>query len=296
MELREENTYTFRVVFREGPQGAPMTIKQEVYNLIIGKYELSLRNVTSNEIIVEWPYHCIRRYGESPNYFSVELGRGSKAGEGIFVMETTKGKNIVRKINEMVKLNTDKSDPKTKTTPTGNVYTEHWPHTRKDETWGRGILELKSKLCHPPGEKTTTPGPKTADGPAIGNIGSGSEFTFRARSEPGAPPGLEIPSRSDTGIYLSPTFTDTTNEYVYDDGEALTTPGLGASDVLGEEKRGESTRIGHEDVSLENSTEHLRGQASARQVPGGVTVIDLPKKERRMQSRRDYENVKFLRK
>ncbi|XP_067657830.1 uncharacterized protein [Haliotis asinina] len=244
MELTEENTCTFRVVFREGPQNTPITIQQGAYNLIIDPDRLSLLSITSNEIILEWPYACIKRYGVSPNCFKIDLGRRSRTGEGMYVMETTKGRDILDKIIAMSKQITDECGLKTKTSLTGNLNTEH---TRKDETLGRGVSELIGKLCQPPGGKTTT-------------------------------------------------FTDTphVDEYIYDDGEVLATPG--ASAVLDEGKHGEPARSGSKNEWFENSTEQLGDQDSGRKVPGRVGLFDLSKKERSRTPRRDYENVKFLRK
>ncbi|XP_046346688.2 TRIO and F-actin-binding protein-like [Haliotis rufescens] len=183
MEQTEGNT--FSVVFSESPPTASKNIKHELYNLTIDKDALRLWDLTSKDLILEWPYLCVRRYGRTQNLFTVEAGRRCKTGKGVFVMETTEGQAVMDQIVERTKQISGKRD-KTKTTP----------QIEKVCTSEREVSEVKSKVCDPDG-KTTTPCLETADGLAVAHIGSGSGPRAFTGSELRTPAGEE--SRATSG-------------------------------------------------------------------------------------------------
>ncbi|XP_071090644.1 proteoglycan 4-like [Haliotis cracherodii] len=194
--MEKERGNTFRVVFSESPQSSSKTKQQQPYHLVIDKDAVRLRDPTSNDLILEWPYSCVRRYGTSPSTFSVEVGRRSATGEGVFAMVTTEAQAILDKIHDVSKQIMDKRGPKKTTTPQkDNVYTEpytQWPLQLRDNRLKSEVLDEKSKESGP-AWKTAAPCLEIGDGVTVTRIGQGSELepTLPPRLEPPIPPRLE---------------------------------------------------------------------------------------------------------
>ncbi|XP_071091110.1 fibroblast growth factor receptor substrate 2-like [Haliotis cracherodii] len=320
MEKTEGNT--FSVVFSESPPTASKNIKHELYNLTIDKDALRLWDLTSNDLILEWPFHYVRRYGRTPNLFTVEAGRRCKTGKGVFVMETTEGQAIMDQIVERTKQISGKRD-KMKTTP----------QIEKVCTSEREVSEVKSKVCDTDG-KTTTPCLEAADGLAVAHIGSGSgpraftgsEIWTPAGEEPRATSGEEPRAtsgeepratsggepratsgeepratsgseprvasgselRATSGSEPRASSGSETGQNL-DNEEGVVLSGSGTRDDLEEGGNGKSTPL--EPIE---STEAPRSQVDTTPVPGEIIVFDLPKNRRSKQSRPNYENVKFM--
>ncbi|XP_007907349.2 docking protein 1 [Callorhinchus milii] len=81
-----------------------------MYFLTLDKEVLMLKNIVSEEVVYEWPYRYLRRFGGDTRIFSFESGRSSKSGPGKFEFETKHGKQIVCSVNAAVKIQRENSD------------------------------------------------------------------------------------------------------------------------------------------------------------------------------------------
>ncbi|XP_067656969.1 uncharacterized protein [Haliotis asinina] len=196
--MDKEKGSTFRVVFSENQQGLPLTNQQQQpYHLVIDIDAVRLRDVKSNDLILEWPYDCVRRYGMSPSKFSLEVGRKSATGEGLFEMETKESQAIMDKIHEVSKHIILKRGWKKPTNPKiDNVYTEPYtqlPMRPRDTVYKGDVSDEKCKEARPTHTNTVAPCFVTGDGVTIIRIGQGSKPEESHRLEPPVPPGLEPP-------------------------------------------------------------------------------------------------------
>ncbi|XP_046575531.1 docking protein 3-like [Haliotis rubra] len=194
MIMDKEKGNKFRVVFSENQPGLSLTNQQQQpYHLVIDNDAVRLRDLTSNDLILEWPYNYVRRYGTSPNKFTVEVGRKSATGEGTFEMETTEGLAILDKIHEVSKQILAKRGAKKPTIPKiDNVYTEPYtqlPMRPRDNKLKGEVPDEKSKESL--AANTAAPCFETGDGVTVTRIGQGSKPAESPRLEPPVPPRLE---------------------------------------------------------------------------------------------------------
>ncbi|XP_046562747.1 docking protein 2-like [Haliotis rubra] len=92
--------------FRVNISGDEITSKRchlkGVYCIAVRDTSLCLCDVRSNRVIYEWPYVCIRKYGKSSTQFTLEAGRKSSTGAGVFNMETADGSLILKRVTEKI--------------------------------------------------------------------------------------------------------------------------------------------------------------------------------------------------
>ncbi|XP_043568750.1 docking protein 1-like [Chiloscyllium plagiosum] len=81
-----------------------------MYLLKAGKDALILKNITLEQVVYEWPYMFLRRFGGDKRMFSIESGRRCKSGPGKFEFETTQGKQIFMSVNAAVKMQRDNNE------------------------------------------------------------------------------------------------------------------------------------------------------------------------------------------
>ncbi|XP_067858814.1 docking protein 1-like [Heptranchias perlo] len=65
---------------------------------------LILKNIIPEQVVYEWPYMFLRRFGGDKRMFSFESGRRCKSGPGKFEFETNQGKQIFMSVNAAVKM------------------------------------------------------------------------------------------------------------------------------------------------------------------------------------------------
>ncbi|XP_041065898.1 docking protein 1-like [Carcharodon carcharias] len=81
-----------------------------MYILKAGKEALILKNIIPEQVIYEWPYMFLRRFGGDKRMFSIESGRRCKSGPGKFEFETKQGKQIFMSVNAAVKVQKDDNE------------------------------------------------------------------------------------------------------------------------------------------------------------------------------------------
>ncbi|XP_038678217.1 docking protein 1-like isoform X1 [Scyliorhinus canicula] len=81
-----------------------------MYLLKAGEDALILKNIITEQIVYEWPYMYLRRFGGDKRMFSIESGRRCKSGPGRFEFETKQGKQIFLSVNAAVKMQKDDNE------------------------------------------------------------------------------------------------------------------------------------------------------------------------------------------
>ncbi|XP_020370649.2 docking protein 1-like [Rhincodon typus] len=81
-----------------------------MYLLKTGKDALILKSIIPEQVVYEWPYMFLRRFGGDKRMFSIESGRRCKSGPGKFEFETTQGKQIFMSVNAAVKMQRDNNE------------------------------------------------------------------------------------------------------------------------------------------------------------------------------------------
>ncbi|XP_072882938.1 uncharacterized protein [Hemitrygon akajei] len=72
------------------------------YLLKADKDALILKSISPEQVVFEWPYMYLRRFGGDKGIFSIESGRRCKSGPGKFEFETNQGKQIFTSVNTAV--------------------------------------------------------------------------------------------------------------------------------------------------------------------------------------------------
>ncbi|KAG8014984.1 Docking protein 1, partial [Nibea albiflora] len=86
---------------------------QGSYWLQVKPEALLLRETQKKNIVREWPYELLRRYGKDKMALTIEAGRRCTSGPGSFTFETQQAENIFSLIQSTIKR-------KTSTVPSGN--------------------------------------------------------------------------------------------------------------------------------------------------------------------------------
>ncbi|XP_032889838.1 uncharacterized protein LOC116981149 [Amblyraja radiata] len=73
-----------------------------MYLLKAEKDALILKSISPEQLVCEWPYKYLRRFGGDKRMFSIESGRRCKSGPGQFEFETNQGKQIFTSVNAAV--------------------------------------------------------------------------------------------------------------------------------------------------------------------------------------------------
>ncbi|XP_078079375.1 docking protein 1-like isoform X2 [Mustelus asterias] len=81
-----------------------------MYLLKAGKDALILKNIIAEQVVYEWPYMFLRRFGGDKRMFSIESGRRCKSGPGKFEFETKQGEQIFMSVNAAVKMQKGESE------------------------------------------------------------------------------------------------------------------------------------------------------------------------------------------
>ncbi|XP_069820605.1 docking protein 2 isoform X2 [Dendropsophus ebraccatus] len=74
-----------------------------VYTLVAEGKCLSLRDRQNGNVLFNWPYPYLRRFGRDKTMFSFEAGRRCASGEGNFEFETSHGSHIFHAIESAIK-------------------------------------------------------------------------------------------------------------------------------------------------------------------------------------------------
>ncbi|XP_051883685.1 uncharacterized protein LOC127576904 [Pristis pectinata] len=72
------------------------------YLLKADKDALILKRISPEQVVYEWPYMYLRRFGGDKRMFSIESGRRCKSGPGKFEFDTNQGKQIFTSVNAAV--------------------------------------------------------------------------------------------------------------------------------------------------------------------------------------------------
>ena len=79
-----------------------------IYRLIIGSNQLQLKADHNNKdddrlnVLFEWPYKYVRRYGYTSNSISFEAGSKCQTGEGLFIFRNKKSKILYNQITNNI--------------------------------------------------------------------------------------------------------------------------------------------------------------------------------------------------
>ncbi|XP_069753929.1 docking protein 3-like [Narcine bancroftii] len=76
---------------------------QGKYLLIVGKDSLILKDPKRKEVVYDWPYRFLRRYGIDQAAFTFEAGRRCDSGEGVFLFNAKEVGKIYHLIDGVVK-------------------------------------------------------------------------------------------------------------------------------------------------------------------------------------------------
>ncbi|XP_076001921.1 uncharacterized protein dok1a [Genypterus blacodes] len=76
------------------------------YWIQIGKESLVLKETQTKNIVREWPYHLLRRYGNDNLTLTIEAGRRCDTGPGTFIFKTEQADNMFSLIQKSIKKKT----------------------------------------------------------------------------------------------------------------------------------------------------------------------------------------------
>ncbi|XP_040002539.1 docking protein 3-like [Xiphias gladius] len=79
---------------------------QGSYRLQVGQEALLLRETQKKNIVTEWPYELLRRYGKDKLALTIEAGRRCDSGPGIFTFETQQAEKLFSLIQSTIKQKT----------------------------------------------------------------------------------------------------------------------------------------------------------------------------------------------
>lgn len=79
---------------------------QGAYWLEVGREALRLRETQKKNVVGEWPYELLRRYGKDKMALTIEAGRRCNSGPGTFTFETQQAENIFSLIQSTIKRKT----------------------------------------------------------------------------------------------------------------------------------------------------------------------------------------------
>ncbi|XP_038144197.1 docking protein 1-like isoform X1 [Cyprinodon tularosa] len=79
---------------------------QGSYWLQVEEQSLLLRSTKEKEVVMEWPYELLRRYGNDKVTFTIEAGRRCESGPGTFIFKTQQADNIFSLIKSNIKRKT----------------------------------------------------------------------------------------------------------------------------------------------------------------------------------------------
>ncbi|CAN9510044.1 unnamed protein product [Ophioblennius macclurei] len=79
---------------------------QGAYWLEVGQEALKLKEPQKKNLVQEWPYELLRRYGKDKLMFTIEAGRRCNTGPGTFTFETPQAEKIFSLIQSFIKRKT----------------------------------------------------------------------------------------------------------------------------------------------------------------------------------------------
>ncbi|XP_069756130.1 docking protein 1-like [Narcine bancroftii] len=110
MKMKENELYTthegvneYKVLIRSTDASKRCDLKG-TYLLKAEKDTLILKSISPEQVVYEWPYMYLRRFGGDKRMFSIESGRRCKSGPGKFEFETNQGKQIFTSVNAAVRI------------------------------------------------------------------------------------------------------------------------------------------------------------------------------------------------
>ncbi|KAM3623494.1 uncharacterized protein V6R79_011956 [Siganus canaliculatus] len=120
---------------RNGLQGS--------YWLQVGQEALLLKDTHEKNVVQEWPYELLRRYGKDKLTFTIEAGRRCNCGPGSFIFETLQADKIFSMIQSTIKR---KTSPVTEKLIIPNLQAQSPLPTVPDTTNMAAILENKLRI------------------------------------------------------------------------------------------------------------------------------------------------------
>ncbi|XP_053712898.1 docking protein 2-like isoform X1 [Synchiropus splendidus] len=121
----------FRVVVQQTEAAVNCELKGS-YWLQVGEKELLLKDLQKN-IIWEWPYEWLRRYGKDKLALTIEAGRRCNSGPGTFNFETPEAAKIFSLMKNTIKQRSSGTQKKEDETQTASTRRGHSPLPRTSE-------------------------------------------------------------------------------------------------------------------------------------------------------------------
>ncbi|XP_031601306.1 docking protein 3-like isoform X1 [Oreochromis aureus] len=189
---------------------------QGAYWLQVGREALLLKETQKKNVVHEWPYELLRRYGNDKLTLTIEAGRRCDSGPGVFIFETPQAEKIFTLIQSTIKLKTSSTNqnPEGEKVVVTNIQA-HSPLPKvPDMTNIAAILEnklrteeSKEESAHaredqpPPITLMPLPLVPMSDGSSAGNHGDQSEAIYANPSDCIRPVMKTPPVRS---TYIDP--------------------------------------------------------------------------------------------
>ncbi|KAM9215693.1 docking protein 2 [Leptosomus discolor] len=176
-----------------------------------GEEALELRDFQTLEILYNWPYHFLRRFGRDKVTFSFEAGRRCASGEGNFEFETRQGNEIFQAIESAINVHRGRGVEEPRrggpgddaSRPLGHAKMPNWAQGHEESggtkcpslepTWEGKVP--KAKLAMPP---SSCSGAGEPSGTFLPSRGADCPYAEPCNSlRPGNPPALEKGRRQD---------------------------------------------------------------------------------------------------
>ncbi|XP_028272593.1 docking protein 3 [Parambassis ranga] len=195
---------------------------QGSYWLQVGRESLLLKETQKKNIIREWPYELLRRYGRDKMVLTIEAGRRCTSGPGTFIFETQQAERVFSLIQSTIKLKTSSATTQNSERAVTSIIQVHSPLPKiPDMTSMASLLENKLRThgrkspsqedligpsesgSAPPAPITLMPLPlvPTQDGPSPGHYSSQSDGIY---ADPADCIQSAVKAQQTTALYVDP--------------------------------------------------------------------------------------------
>ncbi|XP_075870621.1 docking protein 1 isoform X2 [Nelusetta ayraudi] len=133
---------------------------QGSYWLQVDSEEMRLKDVQKKNVVREWPYKLLRRYGADKSSLTIEAGRRCESGPGSFTFETPQAERIFSMIQTNIKQKTSGISAENPNPEADKRIRAHSPLPRPPDL---GSLTLENKVRMQ--EKTCSPSEESSQPP-----------------------------------------------------------------------------------------------------------------------------------